>query len=281
MATLANGNVMDNELPRAGFSHVDQEADKDFYVGCLEYQNADPFTLRYKRRTFELLNLASGDRVLDIGCGLGADVRSMAKIVAPTGRVIGLDASETMIAEACRRNVDSDLRTTFHRGDAHALPYRDASFDCCRADRTFQHLPDPARALTEMIRVLKPGGRLLAVDPDHDSLVIDTPYPEVARRYLAFRADTFAAGDIAHRLYAMLTNLGMNDVAVEGTVNVSTNYERARTFRYVEGIRVAQKHGVVTEEEADRWIAYLEEVGRTGRFLASNTYLITTARKPD
>lgn len=271
---------MSQELPRAGFTDVDREADRQFYVRCLEYQNVSAFNLMYKRRTFDLLDLRPGLRVLDIGSGLGQDVLEMARLVGPNGEAVGVDLSQTMIDEARTRSPGADLSVSFHQGDAHELPFVDGSFDRCHADRTFQHLPEPKRALAEMIRVTKPGGWLLIVDPDHETLVIDTPYKDITRRFLAFRSDGLAQGDIAHRLYGLFREAGLVDVAVEGMVNVSTDYETAKMFRYVEGMRTSQEYGVVTQEEADRWIAYLEEAGRQGRFFSSYTHFITTGRKP-
>ncbi len=270
---------MGKQLPRAGFTDVDREAEPELYVRCLEYQNDSAFKQAYKQRTFALLDLQPGHCILDVGCGLGQDVLEMAGIVGPTGEVVGLDFSGTMIEQARERSRDAGLAVTFHRGDVHNLEYGDDSFDRCRADRTFQHLPDPRRALEEMIRVTKPGGRLLIVDPDHETMVIDTPYKDVTRRFLAFRSDGLAQGGIAHHLYRMFKELGLEDVTVEGLANVSTDYETAKVFRYVEGMRTAQEHGVVTQEEADQWIEYLEQAGRDGRFFSSNTYFITTGRK--
>ncbi len=272
---------MSRQAPRAGFTDVDRETDREFYVRCLEYQSSSPFTQMYKRRTFDLLDMRPGHRVLDVGCGLGQDVLAMAELIGPTGEAVGLDLSRTMIEEARKRSRGTDLPVSYYHGDAHGLPFADGSFDRCHADRTFQHLPHPERALAEMIRVTGPGGKLLIVEPDHETLVIDTPYREVTRRFLAFRSDTLAQGDIAHRLYRMFKEFRLADVAVEAATQVSTDYEATNSvMRFDGGIRVAQEHGVVTEEEADRWVAYIEEAAREDRFLCALTYFITVGRKP-
>ncbi len=272
---------MGERLPKAGFTDVDREADPHYYVGCLDRQRAGEFNRAYKRRTFELLDIRPGHRVLDVGCGTGDDALEMAELVGADGKVVGIDYSRTMVEEARKRGRVSSLPVEFLQGDAHRLPLPDGGFDRCRADKTFQHLPDPERALSEMIRVTRRGGRLLVVEPDHETLVIDTPYEDVTRRFLAFRSDTLAQGDIAHRLYGMFKEFGLADVAVEAATQVSTEYEATnRVMRFDGGVRVAQEHGAVTGEEADGWVAYIEEAAREGRFFCALTYFITIGRKP-
>ncbi|MDX6581973.1 MAG: hypothetical protein QOI10_1157 [Solirubrobacterales bacterium] len=108
-----------------------------------------------------LLGLGEGDVVLDVACGPGNFTREFARAVGPEGFAVGIDASRTMLergGEELRRSNTPNL--TLIRGDATALPFRDASFDasCCFA--ALHLFPDPFAALDEMRRVLKPGGRI-------------------------------------------------------------------------------------------------------------------------
>ena len=106
-----------------------------------------------------LLGLGPGDVVLDVACGPGNFSREFARAVGDDGLVVGIDASRTMLA----RGVD-DLEArglgnlALIRGDATALPFRDASFDavCCFA--ALHLFADPFAALDEMRRVLAPAG---------------------------------------------------------------------------------------------------------------------------
>jgi ubiquinone/menaquinone biosynthesis C-methylase UbiE len=166
----------------AGFDDVDREAHPEWFVTVLDQQHAQIFKQQYKRRVLELLEVRPGMAMLEAGCGAGQDARDLAAIVGPGGHVTGLDYSQTMVEEARRRYGAHGLPLDFVQGDLHALVFADASFDRCRADRTFMHLADPRRALGELARVLKPGGRLLIVEPDHETRVIDTPYKDVTRR---------------------------------------------------------------------------------------------------
>ena len=272
---------MSQQRPRAEFSDVDHAGDPDYYVGVLNRQHAMPFKRLYKERTLTLLNLWPGLHMLEVGAGVGLDALEMARRIAPEGAVVGLDFSETMVREAQRRCVGVGLPVSFTQGDAHALPFDTGAFDRCYADRTFQHLHDPRQALAEMIRVTRPGGMLLIVEPDHEMHIIDTPFKDVTRRFLSFRSDTFAQGDVAHQLYGMMRELGLEDVAVEAMTDVETNYEALNPVMHLDGgMRVAAEQGIVTSEETERWIAYVEDAARAGRFFSATTYFITMGRKP-
>ena len=110
-----------------------------------------------------LLGLGPGDGVLDVACGPGNFTRDFARIVGPSGIVVGLDASPTMLARAVRDTPSAaapDGNVAYVRADATRLPFRDASFDavCCFA--ALHMMDEPFAALDEMTRVLTPGGRL-------------------------------------------------------------------------------------------------------------------------
>ena len=108
-----------------------------------------------------LLGLRPGDGVLDVACGPGNFTRDFARVAGPAGLVVGIDASETMLARAVRDTPPEQAeRTAYVRGDAAQLPFRDASFDgvCCFA--ALHLFDDPMTALDHMTRVLTPGGRL-------------------------------------------------------------------------------------------------------------------------
>jgi SAM-dependent methyltransferase len=105
-----------------------------------------------------LLGLTPGDGALDVACGPGNFTRDFARSVGPAGLVVGIDASPTMLARAVRDT--SEPSVAYVRGNAVALPFRDASFDavCCFA--ALHLFAEPWVALDHMTRVLTPGGRI-------------------------------------------------------------------------------------------------------------------------
>lgn len=109
------------------------------------------------RIALEALAISPGDKVLDVACGPGNFSRDFAR-VAGNGLVVGIDASETMLAVAVRDTEGEDI--AYIRADACGLPFRDRSFDavCCFA--ALYLIEEPLRALGEIVRVLAPGGRV-------------------------------------------------------------------------------------------------------------------------
>lgn len=111
-----------------------------------------------RRIALEMLQIEPGDAVLDVGCGPGNFTRPFARAAGAEGRVVGLDASRTMLAQAARERGGEEI--LYVRGDAGDLPFRDGSFDavCCFA--ALYLIERPLRAVAEIARVLAPGGRV-------------------------------------------------------------------------------------------------------------------------
>ena len=107
-------------------------------------------------RMAEAARVVSGDRVLDVGCGTGVLARAAADRVAAASQVTGLDRNAGMLAVAQRLRPQIDWR----QGDATALPFADESYDVVMSQFALMYFPDRPAALTEMVRVLRPGGRL-------------------------------------------------------------------------------------------------------------------------
>jgi demethylmenaquinone methyltransferase/2-methoxy-6-polyprenyl-1,4-benzoquinol methylase/phosphoethanolamine N-methyltransferase len=118
------------------------------------------------RRSLDLAGVQRGERVLDIGCGPGTLAILAAKRSGPEGEVQGIDPSEEMIDLAQKKSAKAGVHARFQTGVAERLPFPDSSFDVVLSSLMLHHLPDDVKsqALREVARVLKPGGRLLAVD---------------------------------------------------------------------------------------------------------------------
>ncbi len=116
----------------------------------------NPFTLGVIRK---------GEAVLDIGCGAGIDTIVAAMMVGPAGTVVGIDMVPEMLARARENLRMTDLKNViFEEAYGEKLPFADGGFDVVISNGVFNLIPDKAKALSEVVRVLKPGGRLMMAD---------------------------------------------------------------------------------------------------------------------
>jgi ubiquinone/menaquinone biosynthesis C-methylase UbiE len=106
----------------------------------------------------DAVEVTAGDHVLDVCCGTGIVARTSADRTGPTGRVVGLDLNEAMLTVARRVRPDLDWR----QGDAASLPFPDDSFDVALCQSGLMFVPDPAAAVSELARVVRPQGRVAA-----------------------------------------------------------------------------------------------------------------------
>src|SRR6266571_8944876 len=120
----------------------------------------------FRQKVLRLARLQSGDCVLDIGCGTGTLAIAAKQQVGVKGRVYGLDASPEMLARAEKKARKASVEVVFRNGVVEKMPFPDAQFDAVLSTVMLHHLPRKARleCAAEMRRVLKPGGRVLAVE---------------------------------------------------------------------------------------------------------------------
>lgn len=231
----------------------------------------------YKPLSFELLELAEGDAVLDVGCGDGEDARALALRYRGVA-VAGVDASEEKIAEAQRLTLGLPWPVEFRVADAHRLPFEDGSFDACRADRVFHHLEDPAAALAELVRVARPGARIVVSETDFDTFLVDGPPRELTRRVLEGFCRSLPHPWLGRRLPALFRQAGLGGVEVHPYTAVVTEYED-EVLHLRERAERAREAGGVTAEEAAAWLAEVEAAAREERFLCALTVFTVRGRR--
>jgi ubiquinone/menaquinone biosynthesis C-methylase UbiE len=173
----------------ARFDQVDEQKDPAYFVKFLDARKSIPQDALIKQQLIDWLQPLDGKRVLDAGCGTGDDSRTIASLVGGNGRVIAIDFSAAMIAEARKRTTDASLPVEFREGDLMKLDFADASFDCARTERVLMHLRDSRAGLGEMIRVVRSGGRVVASELDQETIFLDSPQVELTRRIITSLAD--------------------------------------------------------------------------------------------
>lgn len=171
------------------------------------------------RRLAILSGVRPGDRVLDVGCGAGYFTRIMAAAAAP-GSAVGLDASDSGIARA--RRVTPQPNCTFVGGIAEAVDAADGSYDVVVTSLMLHHLPEDVRprAIAEMYRVLRPGGRLLLAD-------FRPPSSRLGRRLVGAVTGPGMQHNAVDLLEPMAREVGFDEIAV-GDVRPWMHYVRGR-----------------------------------------------------
>lgn len=119
----------------------------------------------WRRAAVRAAGLGPGMTVVDVACGSGALTRELARRVGPRGRVVGVDAAAGMLRRAASHRQDPDAALpTWLEADADALPLPDASVDAATIAFGLRNVPDYGAALRELVRVTRPGGRIVILE---------------------------------------------------------------------------------------------------------------------
>lgn len=156
--------------------HIDEKEATE-HAARLELRGRSQDEISVRDEYLHLLSVKAGDRVLEVGCGSGVVARALARMVAPHGQVVGADASAAMLEVARGLADEQGLGGLVHfkEADCRSLPFPDQSFDAVLAVTTLSHVPGVERALMEIVRVTRPGGRVGVFDIDGDSSLIAHP----------------------------------------------------------------------------------------------------------
>lgn len=262
----------------AQFTEVDGTDDPGFLVRYLDKQNRLASVRAAKTIVLDQLRLRKGQAVLEAGCGPGFDVVEMAQRVGRRGRVIGVDASMAMVTEARGRSNGLNLPVEFEVGDARALPFADATFDACRSERMLLHVPGAEWALAELVRVTKPGGRVVVYDEDWDTFFIDSPYRDLTRAIIRSLGDRLANPWIGRQLPRLFRANGMTDITVT-THTVVFDYEFFE-LNFATHVAWMQEQGLARRDELARWSQDLYEAHQTGHFFVAQPVFVVAGTKP-
>jgi ubiquinone/menaquinone biosynthesis C-methylase UbiE len=262
------------------FEDIDAAADADRYVHYLDQLRSLGDTAEYKALSYQRLGLepgatVSGARILDVGSGAGHDCIEMARLGGTGVSVTGVDQSAQLLEVARRRAAEAGVDVQFEEGSAYQLPFDDDAFSACRSDRVFLYLDRPGDALTEMHRVVEPGGLLWVRDPDMTTLLLDADGLDASatRTISDFFSDGFPNGWSGRRLDRLLRQQGSDDVSVVPRTLISRSLKEADTLFAIRRNAVASAAaGAVDRSDVDRWLAALAAADAEGLFSFSLTF---------
>jgi arsenite methyltransferase len=250
-------------MTERGIIQFDEEQSR-----AVEAAYRTPDVVAQRRRLVELLELQPGERVLDIGCGPGFLADEMAAAVGAP--VTGIDQSESMLALARARTPGNEYR----RGDAKALSFEDAAFDVITSTQVYEYVDDVPLALREARRVLRPGGRLLIMDTDWDTVIWRTSDYERHARVLKAWDAHFVHRDLPRRLPQLLREGDFELRTVEAIPFLNVGYD-PQTFTGALVQFVAAFEGT---EEGQAWREDIESLG-PDYFSCMNRYVFVATRR--
>ncbi len=252
-------------------------------ASLLELRAGDPDQVATRAAYLDLLDIPPGGRVLDVGCGSGAVTRELARRVGPTGGVVGVDPSPGFLTVAGELAAREGLAATIElrRGDARELPCPDAEFDVVVAVTALAHVPQAERAIPELVRVVRPGGRVGIFDLDGDGVILAHPDRALTRRIIAASSDHLLVnGWLARELPSLLATAGLADIGVRAFTPVERDPAGFAAKMAERRAALAVQAGVISADEQRAWLALLHAEQGAGRFLGGQTHLFAWGRRP-
>lgn len=156
----------------------------------------------WKKIAIDLLKARAGEHILDLAAGTGDLTRAIAKRVGPTGAVTASDINPNMLEIAREKCLDTGIfnQINFVIADAQALPFPDHSFDAITMGFGLRNVPEPEKALKEMVRVLKPGGRALVLEFSKPAYTwLETLYDKYSFHVIPKLGDWLANDEASYR----------------------------------------------------------------------------------
>ncbi|MHB8383007.1 MAG: methyltransferase domain-containing protein [Candidatus Binataceae bacterium] len=228
------------------------------------------------------LELREGLRVLDVGSGPGHTTLELARRVAPSGKVTGVDINAEFVARSSARAHDQKANVEFVHSGFPPLPFPDRSFDRVFCKNVLEYVDSASETVAEMARVAAAGGIVVAVDSDWDMLALDLgpEASELTERVLAAsKSIAIKEPKIGRRLYGMFAAAGLGDIKAEILAGADT---AGRSLPMLKSsiARYARDSGRVSAAEVERWLGSVDRAVASGRFFFVLPQFVVRGTKP-
>ena len=229
-----------------------------------------------KEMSYAAAQIKSGDRVLELGCGFGMDALELAKRTPTSVTIMGADIDETKLtyAEAFVRQSRLTDRVQVSKQDGNALTFKADQFDCVRSERVLQHIPDQEQFCREIVRVTKPGGRIVILDTDWNFLSVNSS-SALERKLPSLYPQLVSEGSAIRNLPGLFHKLNIEVERIEVIPITIYAYLVFNEFALFE--QEASK--VLTKEEFALLRADLKKVSAVKSFFATVNMIMVVGRK--
>lgn len=235
-----------------------------------------------RQAVLQALAPRSAERIVDVGSGPGLMAEELADLVGARGKVCGVDNSESMIALSNARCANRPW-LEFQMSDATALPYSDQSFDAAVCVQVLEYVNDMRAALSELYRVLRPGGRAVIVDTDWDSIVWHASDAGLMNRVLQAWDEHLHDPHLPRTLSRKLKTAGFT-VRHRSVINMfNPSYDENSISGGLIGIVSSFVPGRqnVSEQEIKQWANDLRALGDRGDYFFSLTQFLFLVSRPE
>jgi len=223
--------------------------------------------VRRRRLVRRALGAASGESILDVGCGPGFYCAELLGEVGPDGKVVGVDSSPQMLALAARRCEGHD-NVELNEGEATSLPVEDARFDAALCVQVLEYVRDVSRGLAELHRALRPGGRVVVWDVDWATVSWRSADPARMARVLGAWDEHLVHPSLPRTLVPAMRSAGFEQVEMEAhsfaTADFDPDTYGAAAVPIIRSF--VPGHNGVSQDDAEAWAAEQQELGDRGEF---------------
>ena len=234
-----------------------------------------PEVVNQRRVTLEALSVASGQNVLDVGCGSGFLTYELANLVGDKGKVVAIDKSDAMIEATLKRCAGLD-QVSAQTADIGALPFGDNQFDAVTCTQVLLYVENVTKAISELTRVTRTGGRVAILETDWRGAIMHSNHPEISDAIFAAWDRSVPSPNLPGRLSSLMSDAGLGIIHKEAIPLLNTEFDPGNfsvsSLNWLSGN--AYKQGSITKEQSAQWRDDLAELGDKGEyFFCVNRFL--------